>query len=286
MDGSNKDEEDLDDDVPEQDFSNDPEMVLVTSNGYQYYLHGYLKANLDYIKTDVTRRNFDSIILVVGREGYGKSTIAMQMALYLDPTFTVDRVVFTAEQFMDAVRAAKPYTSVVFDETMGFLSSRGAMSKFNRDLIKIMSEMRSKNLYVFLCIPSLFIMDWYPAEHRTTGMIYVYKRGFFGSYDYPTKKKCYVLGKKTRDYTVAPNFIGRYTKAFPINKEVYEKKKQEAINSWNAVKDDERKYKSKLDKLCTHLLMTNTMGITDLASVTGIKEESLLKLVKKEKTDE
>jgi hypothetical protein len=282
MDGSNN-EEDFVDEVPEvEDMSN---MVIVNTAGYSYCMDGYLKANLDFVKTDVRRRNYDSFILVVGREGYGKSTIAMQMALYLDPTFTVDRVVFTAEQFMDAVKSAGKYQAIVFDETMGFLSSRGAMSKFNRDLIKIMSEMRSKNLYVFLCIPSLFIMDWYPAEHRSTGMIYVYKRGCFGCYTYDRKKQCYVEGKKTRSYSVSPNFIARYSKAFPIDKDVYEKKKQEAINSWNTVKDDEKKYKGKLEKLCSYLLMNNTMSILDLASVSGVKEESLLKLVKKEKLE-
>lgn len=282
MDGDSNDDNFVDE-VPEvEDLSN---MVKVQVGEYNYYLDGYLKANLDFVKKDVKRRNFDSIILVVGREGYGKTTIAMQMAKYLDESFTVDRVVFTAEQFMDAVRNAKPYTAIVFDETMGFLSSRGAMSKFNKDLIKIMSEMRSKNLYVFLCIPSLFIMDWYPAEHRSTGMIYVYKRGNFGSYDYPTKKKCYVEGRKTRSYSVSPNFIGCYTKAFPIDRDAYEKKKQDAINSWNTVKDDEKKYKTKLEKLCSHLLMTNAMSIMDLASISGVKEESLLRLVKKEKFD-
>jgi hypothetical protein len=148
---------------------------------------------------------------------------------------------------MDAAEKAEKYQAIVFDETMGFLSSRGAMSTFNRQLIKVMSEMRSKNLFVILCIPNFFELDRYPAMHRSTGLLYVFKRTRFGSYDYPTKKKLYLIGKKYYTYSVPPNYRGDFVKYFVYNQEEYEKKKQNAINEWIR----ERKTKRNKDIIAT-----------------------------------
>lgn len=211
------------------------EMAVITTglNGeHKFHLDGYLKSNLDFVKKSVVEQNYDCFIVVTGREGFGKSTLAGQIAAYLDPSYNIDRCCFTADQFVEAAEKAKKYQAIVFDETMGYLSSRGAMSAFNRKLIKIFSEMRSKNLFILLCIPNFFELDRYPAMHRSTGMLYVYKRGVFGSYDYTTKKKLYIIGKKHYTYSVPPNFRGRFVKYFPLNQEEYDKKKEMGIKSF------------------------------------------------------
>ncbi len=241
-------------------------MVKVQAGEHNYYLDGYLKANLDNLKKNV-RKDYDAFVLVVGREGYGKSTIAAQMAKYCDPTYNLDRCVFTAEQFLEAVQNAERYQAIQFDETMGYLSSRQNMSKFNKTLIKIMSEMRSKNLFVFLCIPSFFMMDWYVAFHRTTGLIYTYKRTAFASYDYPTKKKLYMTGKKFHAYSVSPNFRGAFVKYFPLDKVAYEKKKQEAIKQWGDNIRFDSKWKEQRDillKSCVENKYYTTKQLSDL----------------------
>jgi len=206
--------------------------VVQVSPEHRFHVDSYLRSNLDSLRESV-RKDFDAFVIVAGREGYGKSTIAAQAAIYCDPTYNLDRCCFTAEQFIEAVKNAEKFQAIVFDETMGYLSSRGAMSKFNRALIKVMSEMRSRNLFVFLCIPNFFELDRYPAMHRSTGMLLTYRRGRIGSYDYNTKKKLYLKGKKYYSYNVPPNFIGNFPKYFPIDKVAYEKKKQKAINEWD-----------------------------------------------------
>ena len=130
--------------------------------------------------------NFTANGMVVHNSG--KTTFSFQIAMYLDPTFCLDRVCFTIEQFVEAVEKAEKYQAIVFDETMGYLSSRSSMSRFNRLLIKVFSEMRSKNLFILLNIPSIFELDKYPAIHRSVALIHIYKRGTFAVYNYSKKK--------------------------------------------------------------------------------------------------
>jgi energy-coupling factor transporter ATP-binding protein EcfA2 len=254
-------------------------MVKVQPNeNHDYYLDGYLKANTDAMIRDVTKKNYDGFVLIVGREGFGKSTLAMQLAMYVDPTFNLNRVVFTAEQFLEEVEIAEKYQAIVFDETMGYLSSRGAMSKFNKTLIKVMSEMRSKNLFVFLCIPNFFMMDWYVAQHRTTGLLYVRKRGVFSSYDYPTKKKLYREGKRYHSYHIPPNFFGKFVKYFPLDIEKYEAKKQDAINQWVENKKFESKWKEQRDILINKIVNEGWGNQNEVCELIGISSSQMSRI--------
>jgi len=211
-------------------------MVIVDCMSHEFYIDGILKDNLDSLKQNVLK-DYDAFLIVSGREGYGKSTIAAQVATYLDSSYDLSRCCFTAEQFIDAVEKAEKYEAIVFDETMGYLSSRGSMSKFNRALIKVMSEMRSKNLFVILCIPNFFELDRYPAMHRSVALIHCYKRGRFAVFNYSAKKYLYIKGKKFYSYyQTKPDFIGVFVDYFPYNLEEYEKKKQKAIFEWSSTR--------------------------------------------------
>lgn len=253
-------------------------MVIVESGGHRFYMDGYHKSNLDALKKNV-KKNYDAFILYVSREGFGKTTKSCQDAVYCDPTFNLDRVVFTIEQFLEAVKNAEKYQAIVFDETMGYLSNRQTMGKFNRALIKIMSEMRSKNLFVFLNIPNFFMMDWYVGLHRTTGLVYIYKRGHFGSYDYPTKKLLWLKGKKYHSYSVSPNFIGRFVKYFPLDWDAYEKKKQQAISEWDNVKITEIKLREQRDALMKDSFEKKYYDLKQLSALLKLNERHVRRIV-------
>jgi len=254
-------------------------MAIVDTGGYQFHMDGYLKANLDHVKKNV-KKDYDAFILVTGREGFGKSTIADQIALYCDPTYNLSRCCFTSAQFQQACEDAEKYQAIVFDETMGFLSARGAMSKFNKDLIKIMSEMRSKNLFVILCIPNFFEMDKYPAIHRSTGLIHVYKRGSFMSYDYRKKKSLYLKGKKFYAYNVSGNFRGKFVKHFHLDKEKYEEKKQEAINTWSKVNDKERLLIKQRNVCIKWIREHGNLTNDEIGEIIGLTKSSITRITK------
>lgn len=256
-------------------------MVKVTVNEHCYYLDGYHKANLDHLKGNV-KKDYDAFVLYVGKEGYGKSTLAIQDAYYCDPTFNLDRVCFTIDQFLEQVEKADRYQAIVFDETMGYLSSRQSSSKFNKILIKVMSEMRSKNLFVFLCIPNFFIMDWYVAYHRTSGMIRIHQRGRFGSYDYNKKKDLFMKGRRNYDYCVPPNFYGVFTKYFPLDKEAYEAKKQESIREWENVTTTTDRVMGQRDKCIIMLRTEHEYSSKELAELTGLSVRQIQKITQRE----
>lgn len=164
----------------------------------------------------------------------GKSSIAMQIAYYLDPTFNLDRVCFTAFEFKKKVLDAKQRQAIVFDEAFTGLSSRGTMGIINRMLVRMMAEIRQKNLFFLIVAPTFFDIDKYIALWRSRALIHVYtkkmKRGYFMGYNQDRKKQLYLRGKKDYNYNKpSPNFIGRFTKYLPINEQKYRQKKYEAI---------------------------------------------------------
>ena len=258
-------------------------MVKVQPNEqHNYYLDGYLKSNLDHVQKEVRKQDFDSFIIIAGREGFGKSTLAGQVAMYLDPTYCLERCTFTASQFEEACLSAEKCQAVVFDETMGYLSSRGAMSKFNRQLIKIMSEMRSKNLFVILCIPNFFELDKYPAIHRSTGLLNIYKRGNFQSYDYKKKKYLYLQGKKFYETTMSGNFHGPFVKYFVLDKKAYEEKKQKSIAEWDKVNEKEKKFETQRDILVTYLCGEKLIQKKEIADLIGVSKSYISFILRKE----
>jgi len=194
------------------------------------YIDGLLKSNLDLIK-ELIKKDWDMNFVIDGMEGVGKSTLACQMAYYCDPTFKIDRVALTPRQFKEAVLNAKPYQAVVYDEAYGGLSSRATMSRINRALVRMLTEIRMRNLYLFIVLPCFFDLDKYVALWRSKGLFHVYvtpdyKRGRFLFFNFDTKKNLYMLGKKFYSYAKPhSNFLGNFTSFFPIDKKEYKKRK-------------------------------------------------------------
>ena len=155
-----------------------------------------LKENLDGI-AKLLRKDWDWLHVVTGYEGVGKSSLAMQMCIAIDPSFNIGSICFTADEFMRAVDRAKKYQAILADEGSEFLLSRDAMKRENRDAVKLFTQMRSKNLFIVICIPNIMILDSYVREHRIRSMTRVVRRGAFEFY---SGKLCKMIKKdgKTR----------------------------------------------------------------------------------------
>jgi hypothetical protein len=205
-------------------------VILFENTKDQYSMDGYLHKNLTTAKI-VVKKDWDMLFVVDGIEGGGKSVLAQQMAKYFDYDFNIDKVVFTPTNFEEVVKAANKYSCIVYDEAFAGLSSRAAMSKVNKSLVKMLTEIRQKNLFIIIVLPTFFDLDKYVALWRSRALIHIYKgrgfkRGFFSFYSYDKKKQLYVNGKKYYNYSKpSPNFVGRFRNHYTVDKDEYKKKK-------------------------------------------------------------
>lgn len=198
------------------------------------YMDGNLRHNLDRAKR-VIKEDWDMLFLVDGMEGSGKSVMAQQIGGYCDPTLNIERVTFTPEEFRNAIMEATAFQCVIYDEAYTGLSSRATMSRINRTLVSMLAEIRQKNLFVIVVMPTFFDLDKYVALWRSRALIHVYtgdnfQRGFFAFYNIDTKKDLYVNGKKFYNYRASKsNFYGRFTNWYAVDKEEYRQKKRHSL---------------------------------------------------------
>lgn len=209
------------------------------------YYDGYLKENLDIMKNAI-KKDWDMVTIIDGEEGVGKSVLTQQCAYYLDPTINLSRICFTPSEFKEAILKAEKYQAVIFDEAYTGLSSRAATSRINKTLVSLLAEIRQKNLFIFIVMPTFFELDRYAALWRSRLLLHTYKgkgfqRGFFSFYNSEKKSELYMKGKKLYQYWVKPNFIGRFCKGYVVDEQEYRKKKLQATKDIDKEEQKENK---------------------------------------------
>lgn len=189
------------------------------------------------IKERVLNKDRDFVACYDGEEGVGKSVLAQQHAKILDPDFNIDNIVFTADQFIKKIKDpnTKKGACIILDEAFSSANSRASLTEVNRSMVGLATEMRQKNLFILLVLPSFFDLDRYFALWRCRALFHVYftpeEDRRYVAFDKDSKKLLYLTGKKTYNYSYpkAPfppsNFYNHYT----VNEEEYRAKKAEAF---------------------------------------------------------
>jgi ABC-type antimicrobial peptide transport system ATPase subunit len=150
--------------------------IQLNENQISYYMDKRIKDRLDNkVIPSLKKNDKDYVIAIDGQEGVGKSYFAFQVGKYVDPSLNLSRVTFNAEEFRQAIFKAKPFQCVIFDEAFTGLSSRASLSGINKILISLMMQMRQKNLFVIIVLPSFFLLDKYVALFRTRVLIHIYE---------------------------------------------------------------------------------------------------------------
>lgn len=201
------------------------------------YCDPQIRAELLKVRERVLTKDRDFVAVYDGEEGVGKSVLAQQHALILDPNFTIENIVFTAESFIKKIKdpATKKGTCIVLDEAFSSANSRGALTEINRSMIGLATEMRQKNLFVLLVLPSFFDLDRYFALWRCRALFHVYftpeEDRHYIVFNKETKKILYLLGKKFYDYNKpkAPFAPSKFFNQYTVNEEDYRFKKSEAF---------------------------------------------------------
>lgn len=223
-------------------------MVLVKVKDFEFYMEGYLKKNLDFIREKVLRNKDQFICVIDGRTGTGKSTLAAQCAYYLtegnmelgsmneDKTFNLKSYAWNQKQFNTVMANAQPGSAVMGDEMFGIANTRLSLTRESMEVLARLQTMRSKKVFIFLCLPCIYDLDKNIVLNLADLFIHCHRedygsRGQYDVYDRSCLVKFWnnAVARKTRTFppkVAIPNFSGRFTKAFPFNFEEYEKLKQ------------------------------------------------------------
>ncbi len=198
----------------------------------EYFMQDRIHKELSNIKENLQKEDRDFVLCIDGNEGAGKSTLALQIGRFIDSTLDLERICFSAEQFKKQIMNAKKGQVVIYDEAFTGLSSRASLSGINRMLISLMMQMRQKNLFVIVVLPTFFLLDKYVAVFRAKVLINVYenksRRGYYMVYNRSKKKRLYLLGSKTYEYrSVHTRNRGRFYGKFALGDEKIEKKYKE-----------------------------------------------------------
>ena len=190
-------------------------------------------------RNDVLKKDEDKFIIVDGGEGTGKSSLAMQLASALDPNFNLSKVAFNSIQFDKIIKDLnrKKGDCIVLDEGYGAVNSRATMSKVNKSMVTLGTEMRQLNLFIIIVLPSFFDLDKYFAMWRSDLLFHVHKRkdgsrGRYVIYPENSKKNLYIEGKKKYNYFAvsAPYQRLQFNKGYGVLDDYeYRKKKAEAF---------------------------------------------------------
>jgi len=201
------------------------------------YLDGKLKLKLDLAKKDIKRNN-DVIGVVAGMEGSGKSSCAGNIMRYMtNDEFDPNKQMIGSDlnDAIDKITKAPIGGSLMFDEGNVFFLSTETMKREHRDLHKIFSIFRQKNLFVLIVLPSIFRLGTYFALDRSKFLIRTYmkdgKRGSFAFHGKKSKDKLYRYGKKEHNpQAVKPTFRGRFTACSTLENEKYKAFKLQTLN--------------------------------------------------------
>jgi len=251
-----------------------------TEDKIPYVAEGFKKQLVKSYNT-VTNSDQDRVLVYDGREGVGKSTLAMQHAFILDPNLSLDNIVFTSNQFKNAIRTLPKHRALIWDECFKGLSSKGALSKANKEIITLLQECRQRNLFIFLVLPTIFLLEKYAAIFRSHALIHssTYKTNpnlrYFKVYNYTNKKLLYLLGKQLYDYSKPKvrhsyRFYGKLPPT--INKEDYLKKKHEAFKHLED-KDDDNKAMKQRNALMS--MLNKDLGFTQQQIADKLEEMGL-----------
>lgn len=123
-------------------------------------------SNLKDIAYAINVKHHDWVHMNYGIEGSGKSTLGMYACTKVDPSFNIDRIVFTMDQFKEALKDVKRGQAIMADEMAELMFSRDWNTKESKELVKYMMIMRHRNAFLWMNIPDFKYVDVYVRQGR------------------------------------------------------------------------------------------------------------------------
>lgn len=125
------------------------------------------------------RQDYDNVILFSGKEGDGKSSVALQILRALDDDFNLrhlhQRVLMTTNDFLKHVRHVPPYGAILMDEAL--FRNRKGMTKGTINFLDYLQICRGRNHHIGLCFPHAYRLDKAILDDRVKWNCHIPRRG-------------------------------------------------------------------------------------------------------------
>lgn len=248
----------------------------------EYYIEKLLVQKLDAMVDRVVNHKFDNLIIIDGKEGYGKSNLAAGISYYLawksNRKFSLNNVFFQIEDMLKYATSTDKQVIWWDEAALGALASE-SYSKVQRKLLQLLMVARKKQHFYIFVIPKFFKLKGDIID-RAIALIHTYSRddvtrGRYAYYLNESKEKLYDFWTKTKDrgYTKFYDFTGTFSETLPLilDEKEYDKKKDQAILSLgdsNNVDSETAKLKAEIIELKKNL---TTLPLTQIQLAKHLK---------------
>ncbi|KYK20688.1 hypothetical protein AYK24_09865 [Thermoplasmatales archaeon SG8-52-4] len=222
---------------------------------FNYHLDKNLLKKIDLMIerciTDKSKK--DSLLLIEGGEGEGKTTFSIAIGYYVSEKtgrpFSHKNIFFDAEKMIDFAKKTENQIIIWDEPALQGLSTDWA-SRIVKNLTRLLMTARKKRHFFIFNMTKFFKFNEYIVVDRACGMIHVYSRKNVesGRFRYIKKANLQPLWRdyrysKKRNYVKysAPHILGNFpdilSPNYPnnvlseFNVDAYEKKKDEGIES-------------------------------------------------------
>ena len=113
------------------------------------------------IRSRLYDQNKNWICVICGATGTGKSYSALRLAQMIDPTFTIDRCCFSAEEFLKLLNSGTLRTGnvIILDEAGVGLPARQWYDICNKSINYVLQTFRRENIALIMTTPALSFID-------------------------------------------------------------------------------------------------------------------------------
>lgn len=196
----------------------------------RYLCDGLLERLAEDIRSNV-ENEYDNLICIEGREGTGKSNLAVALCRAIDPDWDMqENYIYNYGEFVEAITSDKTddRRRVFFlDEGSLVANKRESMSEDSKRFVELLETMRSRGWTLVMCIPSAERLDIYIREHRMRYLLRAWEKSWDVVYTESARGYFELLTRKgyglDRFKTVA---YGRFPKMSPEDEKVYRKLKE------------------------------------------------------------
>lgn len=103
--------------------------------------------------------DWDNMIGIQGERGAGKSTLALWIALNLDPGFQPNQVFYESQEWKQVIHPKKRGQVFVLDEGTNIAFNRTWQNRDQVSLMQLLNTIRQRNHTMIWCAPNLERMD-------------------------------------------------------------------------------------------------------------------------------